>query len=76
MSAGGQGASPELVGERADGLWVRSEGSGRKVVAVVGLQDVIVVDTEDALLVCRRGSSQDVRSVVETLVRRGRRDLV
>ena len=76
LSAGGQGASPELVGERADGLWVRSEGSGRKVVAVVGLQDVIVVDTEDALLVCRRGSSQDVRSVVETLVRRGRRDLV
>ncbi|MBI5502064.1 MAG: mannose-1-phosphate guanylyltransferase [Deltaproteobacteria bacterium] len=76
LSAGGGAGSPEVVGERAAGSWVRSEVAGRKVVAIVGLDDVIVVDTDDALLICRRGSSQDVRGVVETLIRKGRRELV
>lgn len=43
-----------------------------KVVAVVGLEDVVVVDTGDALLVCDRSSSQDVRSVVDELKKTGR----
>lgn len=38
-----------------------------KVVAVAGMKDVIVIDTDDALLVCPRGSSQDVKKVVERL---------
>ena len=41
--------------------------SPRKLVALVGVEDLIVVETEDALLICRRGSSQDVKKVVETL---------
>ncbi len=40
-----------------------------KVVAVIGLEDVVVVDTEDALLVLPRERSQDVREVVEALRR-------
>jgi mannose-1-phosphate guanylyltransferase len=38
-----------------------------KVVAVVGLEDVVVVDTDDALLVMPRSRAQDVRAVVNTL---------
>ena len=38
-----------------------------KVVAVIGLDDVVVVDTEDALLVMPRGRAQDVKKVVEAL---------
>lgn len=38
-----------------------------RVVAALGLTDVVVVDTPDALLVCRRDASQDVRAVVEQL---------
>jgi mannose-1-phosphate guanylyltransferase len=45
-------------------------GNGR-VVALVGVDDVIVVDTPDALLVCRRDRAQDVRQVVDELARRG-----
>ncbi len=45
-------------------------GDGR-LVALVGVADVIVVDTPDALLVCRRDRAQDVRRVVEELARRG-----
>jgi mannose-1-phosphate guanylyltransferase len=43
-----------------------------KLVAVVGLQDVVIVDTEDALLVCPRSRAQDVKRVVETLKRAGK----
>jgi mannose-1-phosphate guanylyltransferase/mannose-6-phosphate isomerase len=43
-----------------------------KVVAVIGMQDVIVVDTEDALLVCPKSRAQDVKKVVEALSRSGR----
>jgi mannose-1-phosphate guanylyltransferase len=47
--------------------YVRAPGG--KVVAIVGLEDVVVVDTEDALLVLPRSRSQDVREVVESLRR-------
>ncbi|HET6464311.1 MAG TPA: mannose-1-phosphate guanylyltransferase/mannose-6-phosphate isomerase [Nitrospiria bacterium] len=42
----------------------------KRLVATIGLEDVIVVDTEDATLVCRKSRAQDVRTVVATLQRR------
>lgn len=45
-------------------------------VAVVGLDDVVVVDAGDAILVCRRDRAQDVRKAVEELGRRGREELL
>ena len=44
-----------------------------KMVALVGVRDLLVVETDDALLVCRRGRSQDVRKVVEALEKDGRK---
>ena len=41
--------------------------SQRKLVALVGVEDLIVVETDDSLLVCKRGCSQDVKKVVEAL---------
>jgi mannose-1-phosphate guanylyltransferase len=56
----------------ATGLVVpRSE----RVVAVVGLEDVVVVDTPDALLVTTRARAQDVKAVVTGLTADGRTDL-
>jgi mannose-1-phosphate guanylyltransferase len=43
-----------------------------KLVAVIGLSDLVVVDTEDALLVCPKSRAQDVKRVVEILGRTGR----
>ena len=40
-------------------------------VAVVGLDDVMVVDAGDAILVCPRDKAQDVRKVVEELEKQG-----
>ena len=41
--------------------------SPHKLVALVGVEDLIVVDTKDALLICRRGASQEVKNIVELL---------
>jgi mannose-1-phosphate guanylyltransferase len=41
----------------------------RRLVAAIGLRDMIIVDTEDALLVVPRSRAQDVRKVVEALKR-------
>ena len=49
-------------------------GGGRRV-AVVGLDDVVVVDTPDALLVTTRDRAQDVKRVVDLLKESGRSDL-
>lgn len=57
----------------AGGLVV--SGSGR-LVAVVGLDDVVVVETDDALLVTSRERAQDVKLVVQALKDEGRTDLV
>ena len=42
-----------------------------KLVALVGVDDLLIVDTPDALLICRRNRSQDVRKVVDILEKRG-----
>ena len=68
-----------VVGDRARVYAAESSGlvhlaSGR-VVALVGLDDVVVVDTPDALLVTSREHAQDVKAIVERLRESGRSDL-
>lgn len=61
-------------------LLVDSAGSvvfgGERLVALVGVPDVTVVDTPDAVLVVSRKASERVKQVVEELRRRGRTDLL
>lgn len=45
-----------------------------KLVALVGVTDLVVVDTDDALLVMPRERAQDVRAVVDALRARGSLD--
>jgi len=45
-----------------------------KLVALVEVSDLIVVETEDALLVCRRGRSQEVKKAVEAIEEKGWED--
>lgn len=48
----------------------------KKMIACVGVEDLIVVDTEDALLVCRKDRAQDVKEVVATLEKNEKRHLL
>jgi len=45
-----------------------------RLTALLGVKDLIVVQTEDATLVCDAKRSQDVRLVLEALQREGRKD--
>ncbi len=58
--------------DAATGLVV--PGSGR-LVALVGVDDVVVVDTPDALLVTTRAHAQEVKAIVDRLRETGRADL-
>ncbi len=40
---------------------------GKKLIAAVGLQDLIIVDTDDATLICEKGSAADIKMVLENL---------
>ena len=46
--------------------------AGRRLVATLGLEDIVVVDTEDAVLVCPRSRAQDVKRLVDELKERGK----
>jgi len=46
------------------GTLVKADG---RVIGAVGLKDMIVVDTPDALLICPKGRAQDVKQLVEQL---------
>lgn len=47
-----------------------------RFVALVGVEDVIVVDTKDAVLVIKRGEAQNVKQVVDLLKSKGRKELL
>jgi mannose-1-phosphate guanylyltransferase len=49
-------------------------GEKKGLMAIAGLHDMCVVQTDDALLVIPRSRSQDVRAIVAELERRGERD--
>lgn len=67
------GDSTLVIARDVSGVVVPASG---RIVAVLGLDDVVVVDTPDALLVTTRGRAQEVRAVVEALRQAGRTDLL
>ncbi len=62
----------DLVVENSRGNYV----DAAKTVALVGVEDLIVVDTPDALLVAHRSQSQAVSKLVKTLEKKNREELL
>lgn len=52
-----------LLAREASGCYIRSE----RTVAVIGLEDIVIVDTPDVLLVCPRSRADEVREIVKQL---------
>lgn len=46
----------------------------KRLVAAIGMEDICVVETPDAILITKRGQSQRVREVVEALKQRGAKE--
>ena len=40
---------------------------GKRLIATIGLEDMVIVDTDDALLICPKAREQEVREVVKRL---------
>ncbi len=50
--------------------------SRKKFAAVLGMEDTIVIDTNDSLLVCKREYAQDVKQIVDYLKLKKRNELL
>lgn len=44
----------------------------RKLIATIGLQDIVIVESDDAIMVADKGRVQDVKSIVAQLKKQGR----
>lgn len=68
--AHGNVADGELLALDTQGCYVRSGG---RLVATIGLRDLVIVDTPDALLVCPRNRAEEVKELVARLAAEGKR---
>lgn len=62
--ARGNAVTGNHLGIETQGCLIRS---GRRLVATLGVRDLVIVDTEDALLICPRDRDQDLKTLVERL---------
>jgi mannose-1-phosphate guanylyltransferase len=65
----------EAYGNHVVDLRSPDPGPKKRVIALVGVSDLVVVETDDALLIVPRERAQDVREVVDRLKKRGDEDL-
>ncbi len=68
-----EGEDPLCISIDSTGNYVHAPG---KVIALVGVSNLVVVQTKDALLITTRERSQDVGKVVAELKAAGREDLI
>jgi mannose-1-phosphate guanylyltransferase len=71
--ANGNHSRGDFIAVDATGTLVHNT---KRLVAVVGLDDVVVIETDDAILVVHKDKTQKVREVTEELQRRKRDDLL
>ncbi len=76
----GESSAVYAIGEECQIVDVDTSGvvfsSTDRLVALVGLDDVVVVDTDDVLLVASRSHAQDVKAAVSRVAEMGRDDLL
>ncbi len=68
----GNASRTPLIAEESKGNYVDAS----KLVALVGVQNLVVVDMPDALLIASRGKAQDVANVVKALERQQHEELL
>jgi mannose-1-phosphate guanylyltransferase/mannose-6-phosphate isomerase len=67
--ASGNATKGDILQHGTRNSYLRSEGP---LIAAVGIEDVVVVATQDAVLVSHKSASQDVKRIVEQLEQSGR----
>jgi mannose-1-phosphate guanylyltransferase len=69
----GNALEGDAVAVESSGCFVQSP---HRFISLVGVKDLVVVDQDDALLICSKESAQHVKKVVDYLERSGRQDLL
>jgi mannose-1-phosphate guanylyltransferase len=65
----------DVIPFKAKGCYVQTDDP-KKLVALVNVKNLVVVDTGDALLVCNRKKTQNVKQIVAELKKNGRTELL
>lgn len=68
----GNASQGDLIAQQSHGNFVDAE----KTVALVGVENLIIVESADALLIANREKAQDVSKLVKTLEAKGREELL
>ncbi|MDQ1551642.1 MAG: mannose-phosphate guanylyltransferase [Actinomycetota bacterium] len=80
LHAGGRKSDLAILGEDARVLADSSTGvvfsQGKRLISLIGVTDIVIVDTEDALLVTTTANAQRVKAVVDALKLSGRNDVL
>ena len=80
LHSGGRKSDLAILGENARVLADASSGlvvsQTNRIISLIGVRDIIVVDTEDALLVTTSANAQRVKSVVDALKLSGRNEVL
>ncbi|CAI8865001.1 mannose-1-phosphate guanylyltransferase/mannose-6-phosphate isomerase [Pseudomonas chlororaphis] len=72
-SAASELTEPDVEGNRFEGEVLSHDSrnnyvnSGDRLVALVGVEDLLIIDTPDAVLITRKDHAQDVRNIVSKL---------
>jgi len=68
----GNVSSGDIINLGSTGVCAFSKGN--RLISTIGLKDIIIADTPDALLVCDKNKTQEVKNLVNTLKSRNRRE--
>ncbi|MDO9545239.1 MAG: mannose-1-phosphate guanylyltransferase [Pelolinea sp.] len=60
----------QMVNVESKDILVQSTDEN-KLIAVIGLEDIVIVDHENTLLICKKGETEKVRQVIEILKEKG-----
>ena len=72
QDASGNVSSGDVLSHNTSNSYIRAE---HRLVATVGLDNVVVVETNDAVLVAAKDQVQDVKKIVESLKAQGRSEV-
>ena len=62
--------NPKSVEEKWYTYWMKHNffhSDSKKLIAAIDIEDIIVVETDDAILICKKDSSQRVKEIVDKL---------
>jgi mannose-1-phosphate guanylyltransferase len=63
--------APESYTSNTRGCLIVGEYPTHKMIAAVGIEDIVIVDTPDALLICKKSETQKVKQIVDFLKNSG-----